>query len=106
MLAFRRAQRAVAEDASLAGVTFVPTAEYWDDRLEELRRIRDAYANEKRKQGIADTADNELPTKELTEEYRSRGGHWYCHYNGSAANYSLVGYALAEALLHQRVRTP
>jgi hypothetical protein len=39
-----------------------------------------------------------LPTPELSAEFRRLGGHWYCHYNGSAANYSLVGYALAEAL--------
>jgi hypothetical protein len=39
-----------------------------------------------------------LPTKELNDEYLNRGGHWYCHYNGSASNYSLIGYALAEAL--------
>ena len=32
------------------------------------------------------------------DEFLRLGVHWYCHYNGSAANYSLVGYALAEAL--------
>jgi hypothetical protein len=36
-------------------------------------------------------------SKELNDEYRRRGGHWFCHYNGSASTYSLVGYALAEA---------
>ena len=41
--------------------------------------------------------DNVLPTKELNDEYWRRGGHWFCHYNGSAATYSLVGYALAQA---------
>ena len=32
------------------------------------------------------------------DEFVSQGGHWYCHYNGSAANYALIGYALAMAL--------
>lgn len=98
MMAFRRAQRAVVEDNSLKNVTFVPTADFWDTRLEELRRMSDAYRREKRKKGIQDTEDNHLPTKELNDEYLRLGGHWYCHYNGSATTYSLVGYALAKAL--------
>ena len=60
--------------------------------------MSDAYWNEKREKGIKDTEENHLPTKELNDEYWRLGGHWYCHYNGSAANYSLIGYALAEAL--------
>ncbi len=60
--------------------------------------MSDAYWNEKQKKGIEDTEDNHLPTKELNDEFLRLGVHWYCHYNGSAANYSLVGYALAEAL--------
>jgi hypothetical protein len=98
IMAFRRAQQAVALDESIENVTFVPTAEFWDDRLEDLRRQSDAYRNERRSKGLPDNDENRLPTKELSDEFRSRGGHWYCHYNGSAANYSLVGYALAEAL--------
>ncbi len=95
---FRSAQRAVAADSSLQNATFVPTADFWDDRLQELRKISDAYWEEKRKKGIKDTESNHLPTKELNDEYLNRGGHWYAHYNGSATNYSLVGYALARAL--------
>lgn len=71
---------------------------FWDTRLQELRRISDDYWNEKEKKGIKSTEENHLPTKKLNDEYLNRGGHWYCHYNGSAANYSLVGYALAKAL--------
>jgi len=99
MMDFRRAQKAVADDKSLKNVIFVPTADFWDTRLQELRVLSDAYWNEKQKKGIKDTEDNHLPAKELNDEYLSRGGHWYCHYNGSASNYSLIGYALAEALL-------
>jgi len=98
MVKFRKAQKAVADDPSLKNITFVPAADFWDTRLQELRRQADAYWNEKQKQKIKDTDDNVLPTKELNDEYWRRGGHWYCHYNGSAANYSLIGYALAEAL--------
>ncbi|UCG46130.1 MAG: NPCBM/NEW2 domain-containing protein [Phycisphaerales bacterium] len=46
---------------------------------------------------IKDTRDNVLPAKELSDEYWRRGGHWYGRYNGSAADYSLIGYAVAEA---------
>jgi hypothetical protein len=98
MVKFRKAQKAVADDPLLKNVTFVPTADFWDARLQELSRISDAYWKEKQGKGIRDTEDNHLPTKELNDEYLSRGGHWYCHYNGSAATYSLIGYALAEAL--------
>ena len=98
MVRFRKAQKAVADDPSLKNVAFVPTAEFWDARLQELRVLSDAYWNEKQKKGIKDTEDNHLPTKKLNDEFLSLGIHWYCHYNGSAANYSLIGYALAEAL--------
>ncbi|MAF67159.1 MAG: hypothetical protein CMJ84_16070 [Planctomycetes bacterium] len=97
MMAFRRAQRAAAE--AIEGAVFVPTAAFWDERLEQLRRQSEDWRAEKREQGIADTADNVLPTPELSAEFRSLGGHWYCHYNGSAATYSLVGFALADALV-------
>jgi hypothetical protein len=102
MMNFRAAQLAVAQDASLERVYFVPTSDYWDVRLQELRRISDDWWNEKREKGIADTEDNHLPTPALNKEFQSRGGHWYCHYNGSASNYSLVGYALAEMLLKEK----
>ena len=97
--AFRQAQQSVADNKTLKSITFVPTAEFWDIRLQELRQISDAYWNEKKEKGIADSEENHLPTKALNDEYLSRGGHWYCHYNGSASNYSLVGYALANALI-------
>jgi hypothetical protein len=107
MAKFRKAQKAVANDPSLKNVTFVPTAEFWDSRLQELRLMADKYWEVKQKKKIKDTDDNILPTKELNDEYWARGGHWYCHYNGSAANYSLVGYALARAFdLHSAEELP
>jgi hypothetical protein len=99
MVKFRKAQKAVAEDSSLRNITFVPTVDFWDTRLQELRVMADKYERSKREKKIPDTRDNVLPTKELTEEYWRLGGHWYCHYNGSAMTYSLIGYALAQALL-------
>ncbi|HPF14378.1 MAG: hypothetical protein H6827_08725 [Planctomycetes bacterium] len=102
MLAFRRAQKAVAEDPTLAHVTFVPTAAFWDDRLEALRRQADAYEQEKKAKGIPNTEENHLPDPADNAEFLSRGGHWYCHYNGSAATYCLVGAALAQALLDSK----
>jgi len=98
MAKFRNAQEAVANDLSLRNVTFVPTLDFWDTRLEELRVMAETYDRVKKEQKIQNTPDNVLPTKELSDEYRRLGGHWYCHYNGSAANYSLIGYALARAL--------
>ena len=95
---FRKLQKAVADDPTLKNVTFVPTADYWDVRLQELRLISNAYWDKKQKAGIKDTEENHLPTKELNDEFLRLGQHWYCHYNGSATNYSLVGYALARAL--------
>ena len=98
MMKFRRAQRTVADDPTLGNVTFVPTVDFWDTRLQELRVMADKYSRVKREQKIRSSRDNVLPTKALNDEYWRLGGHWYCHYNGSAATYSLVGYALAEAL--------
>jgi len=99
IMRFRDAQRAVLDEPGMDGVVFVPTADCWDRRLDELRRMSDRWANEKREKGIASTAENQLPTKELNDEYLRLGGHWYCHYNGSAATYCLIGHALAQACL-------
>jgi len=95
---FRKLQKAVGDDPKLKGVTFVPTLDYWDVRLQELRVMSDAYYNRKYKAGIKCTEENHLPTKELNDEFLRLGQHWFCHYNGSAANYCMIGWALAEAL--------
>jgi len=97
MMKFRGAQRAAAEEESLERVVFVPTAAFWDRRLEELCKIKNDYKQKKKREEIKDT--KEFPTKELQAEYERLGGHWHCHYNGSAANYSLVGFAMAQALI-------
>jgi hypothetical protein len=98
MMEFRKAQKAVADNPSLRSVTFVPTAGFWDARLQQLRVMADKYWRVKQQKKIKDTDDNVLPTKELNDEYWRRGGHWQCHYNGSASTCCLIGHALAEAL--------
>jgi len=98
IVTFRKLQKATADDPRLKGVTLVPTLDYWDVRLQELRVISNAYWGKKQKAGIKDTEENHLPTKELNDEFRRLGHHWTCHYNGSAATYSLIGYAMAKAL--------
>ncbi|MDG2384868.1 MAG: sialate O-acetylesterase [Pirellulaceae bacterium] len=100
MVRFRQAQRAVVMDPKLRNVSFVPTAQFWDARLQELRLQADAYWDEKQRLRIEDTDENVLPTKRLNDEYWSRGGHWSCHYNGSAATYALIGQAFANAFQH------
>ncbi|MEL6430945.1 MAG: sialate O-acetylesterase [Planctomycetota bacterium] len=99
MQRFRAAQREACERA---GATFVPTASFWDERLAELSAQRDAWSQEKQRRGIESRPENELPTPALSAEYRRLGGHWECHYNGSAATSCLVGAALARAMLEDR----
>ncbi|MFB0987592.1 MAG: hypothetical protein QMB94_14945 [Phycisphaerales bacterium] len=45
--------------------------------------------------GSREIPDQPLPTPKLSAEFTSRGGHWYCHHNGSAAKKVRVGAALA-----------
>lgn len=40
-----------------------------------------------------------MPTKQQNDEFLRRGGHWYCHYNGSAMSYCLMGQRMAQQLL-------
>ena len=92
----------LVEDEPIKNVVFVPTADFWDSRLQELRKISDAWWDEKQRKGIKDTEENHLPTKEQNDEFLRRGHHWYCHYNGSASNYSLIGNVLATTLCAAR----
>ncbi len=95
----RKLQKAVGDDPKLKGVAFVPTLDYWDVRLQELRVISNAYWAKKQEANIKDTEQNHLPTKKLNDEFLRLGHHWTCHYNGSAATYSLIGWAMAEAMV-------
>ncbi|MCP3691624.1 MAG: sialate O-acetylesterase, partial [Planctomycetaceae bacterium] len=99
MIEFRRMQADVASNADLAPIQFVATEDCWDSRLQELRQASDEYWQEKQKQGIQDTEENHLPTKQQNDEFLRRGGHWYCHYNGSAMSYCLMGQRMAQQLM-------
>ena len=102
MIEFRRMQADVASNPDLAPIQFVATEDCWDSRLQELRQASDEYWQEKQKQGIQDTEENHLPTKQQNDEFLRRGGHWYCHYNGSAMSYCLMGQRMAQQLLAMR----
>ena len=102
MIEFRRMQTDVASNPDLAPIQFVATEDCWDSRLQELRQASDEYWQEKQKQGIQDTEENHLPTKQQNDEFLRRGGHWYCHYNGSAMSYCLMGQRMAQQLLAMR----
>ena len=64
------------------------------------------YRHVDSEKGIEDTEENHLPTKELNDEFLSRGVHWSCHYNGSATSYCLIGNALAKTLIGVRSTGP
>jgi len=100
MMALRKAQRKVGADLDLNPIVFVPTADFWDQRLDELRQIQEKHCQEKQRLGIANDETNTFPTQDLQDEYHRLGGHWYCHYNGSATTYSLIGYALAQSFIN------
>ena len=81
------------------GAVFVPTACYWDLRLEELTRLYHEHERDCKKRNVPHDPKQPLATPELSAEYLVRGGHWHCHYNGSGPTYSKIGHALAQALL-------
>ncbi|MFK7959840.1 MAG: hypothetical protein AB8G96_04875, partial [Phycisphaerales bacterium] len=107
--AFRQAQRAVVEHPSLKNVRFVETAIHWDDELHALSSQIDRYEAERRERqaqrGSGSGSDLEADSAAEAERaalearYRTMGGHWECHYHGSASTYALMGAALAEAML-------
>ena len=95
---FRQGQRAVAREYGLEKVSFVPTA----DGIAGFRNYGKSATDGDTKSGSRDfQTAKPLPTKELNDEHLSRGNHWYCHYNGSASNYCLIGYALAQSLINE-----
>ena len=127
MLDFRAAQAKIATCPELKGtVGYVRTAPFWYPALDELPRLRDVEEGRVRKTVAAqvkeqmkdkpESADakkmeqliKEAGDKALTEdaEYQKAKeesdkhvNNWYCHYQGSARVYALVGYSLAEAMI-------
>jgi hypothetical protein len=127
MIDFRAAQAKIAKCPELKGtVGYVRTAPFWYPALDELPRklgveegrVRKTVEERVKEQmrGKPESADpkkmeelvNEAADKALKddEEYQKAKkecdkhvNNWYCHYQGSARVYCMVGYSLAEAMI-------
>ena len=127
MADFRAAQAKIATCPELKGTLgYVRTAPFWYPELDELPRktdveeyrVRKAVAAQLKEQlkdkpesadakkmeqlereaGDKALKDDAAYQKARTESDR-HVGNWYCHYQGSARVYCMVGYSLAEAMI-------
>jgi alpha-galactosidase len=126
MLDFRAGQAKIATCPELKGtVGYVRTAPFWYPELDELprkmeseeHRVRKAVAAQlkeqmKDKPESADPKKMEQLVKKAAEKALKEDAayqqakaesdrhvrNWYCHYQGSARVYCMVGYSLAEAM--------
>ena len=126
MLDFRAGQAKIANCPELKGtVGYVRTAPFWYPELDELpgkmngeeNRVRKAVEVKLKEQmkGQPESADpkkleqliREAGDKALTDDAAYQQAkkesdkhvcNWYCHYQGSARVYGMVGYSLAEAM--------
>jgi alpha-galactosidase len=126
MLDFRAAQAKIASSPELKGTLgYVRTAPFWYPELDELpakmnaeeSRVRNAVATQLKEQlkGRPEAADpkrmeqlvkeagdqaliNDAAYQHAKIESDRHVCNWYCHYQGSARVYCLVGYSLAEAM--------
>jgi len=126
MIDFRAAQARIATCPELKGtVGYVRTAPFWYPALDELpkkvgeeegrvRRTVEAQVKEqmrgkpesadpkKMEQLVQEAGDKALKDDEeyqkAKKECDKHVNNWYCHYQGSARVYCMVGYGLAEAM--------
>ncbi len=126
MMAFRAAQAKIATCPELKGaVGYVRTARFWYPELDELPRKKDFEENRVRKaiesqlkvrlkddpeiadpkkleQLVREAGDkaliDDVAYQQAKKESDRHVCNWYCHYQGSARVYCLVGYSLAEAM--------
>ena len=126
MMDFRAAQAKIATCPELKGTSgYVRTAPFWYPELDELpnkmaaaeNRVRQAVAAQlkeemKNQPQAADPKKMEQLVKEAGDKALEKDAayqqakklsdshvcNWYCHYQGSARVYCLVGYSLAEAM--------
>ena len=126
MIDFRAAQAKIATSPELKGtVGYVRTAPFWYPALDELprkvsaeeRRVRDLItaqlkaemkdkpesADAKKMEQLVKAAvdkalKNDAAYQKAKEDCDKHVSNWYCHYQGSARVYALVGYSLAEAM--------
>jgi alpha-galactosidase len=126
MAAFRAGQAKIATSLELKGTAgYVRTAPFWYPELDDLprkmeseeHRVRKAVAARLKEQ-LKDQPESKEPKKmeQLTREAGDKAliddaeyqqakkesdrhvCNWYCHYQGSARVYCMVGYSLAEAM--------
>ena len=126
MIDFRAGQAKIATCPELKGTLgYVRTAPFWYPELDDLprkmeseeHRVRNTVADQlkaqlKDKPESADPKKMEQLVKEAGDKAleqdaayqkakKDADGHvcnWYCHYQGSARVYCMVGYSLAEAM--------
>jgi len=126
MMDFRAGQAKIATCPELKGTLgYVRTAPFWYPELDELPRKMEAEENRVRKavavklkEQLKDQPESADP-KKMEQLVREAGDkaliedaayqkakkesdrhvcNWYCHYQGSARVYCMVGYSLAEAM--------
>ena len=123
---FRAAQAKIETSQELKGtLAYVRTAPFWYPELDELpakmnveeRRVRKAVAVQlreqlkdkpesadpkKMEQLVIDASDKALIDDAAYQKAKNESDrhvcNWYCHYQGSARVYCMVGYSLAEAM--------
>jgi hypothetical protein len=126
MMDFRAGQAKIAICPELKGTLgYVRTAPFWYPELDELprktgseeHRVRQAVAvqlkdqlkdkpesadSKKMEQLVKEAGDKALEKdaeyQKAKQESDSHVCNWYCHYQGSARVYCMVGYSLAEAM--------
>jgi hypothetical protein len=126
MLDFRAAQAKIATCAELQGTLgYVRTAPFWYSELDELpakmnaeeSRVRKAVAAQLKEQSqgkpestdpkrmeqlVKEAGDKALMDDAAYQQAKTESDkhvcNWYCHYQGSARVYCMVGYSLAEAM--------
>jgi hypothetical protein len=127
MTDFRAAQAKIATSPELKGtVGYVRTAPFWYPALDELpaklgaeeARVRqtvearvkeqmkakpESADSKKMEQLVREAGDKALEEdadyQKAQKECEKHVSNWYCHYQGSARVYALVGYGLAEAMI-------
>ena len=126
MMNFRAAQAKIETSPELKGtVGYVRTASFWYPELDELprkmeseeRRVRKAVAAQLKEQMkdkpegadpkklerlVKEAGDKALKEDAAYQKAKAESDrhvcNWYCHYQGSARVYCMVGYSLAEAM--------
>ena len=126
MMDFRAAQSRIATSPELKGtLAYVRTAPFWYPELDELprkmeteeARVRQLAAlqlkeqlkdqpqgadTKKMEQLVKEAGDKALADDAAYQRAKTESDkhvcNWYCHYQGSARVYCMVGYSLAEAM--------